>query len=406
MLTLLAATASLAAGADLLTLDEAIARARRYHAGAPIAKVQAGIAAALTSQAAAWNQPELRVSGNNLVLDPTALEGRTNIAVRWSPPRPGERRHRIAAAEAGEKAVVASERESLRLLDAETRLAFARASLSAQRTSRAESIVNLHSQALEVVRRQVAEGLKDALAEDAARLSLADAQAGLRRTRAQQQRDLRALAWLVSPDGAVDFQLAPAPDLLATPTPPSQQQSDIANRALLLRSDRTQQELACQQAKEKEALESSRRYPWFNFVQLSRRVADSGSGGAWGLQVGLDIPIFPGSASAPARLAAAESAACRVQSESLDRRIRRESLDAASELAPAAAELQELHALRTGLAADALARTQRALAAGRADRIAVLDAQIRIEQMHDRFLAARIDYAVAEARLEAAAGRP
>lgn len=404
-IALLAATVALAAGADLLTLDEALARARRHHAAAPIARVQAGIAAALTGQATAWNAPELRVSANNLALDPTALEGRTNIALRWSPPRPGERQHRIASAQAGEKAAAASAQESTRLLDAETRLAYARAALAAERTARAETIASLHALSLEVVLRQVAEGLKDPLAEDVVRLSLADAHAGFRRARAQQQRELQALAWLVSADGAIDFRVAASQELLSQPAPEAEPADQLTLRAFVLRADRLQQEQSCLQAKEKEALETARRYPWFNFAQISRRVADNSGSGAWGLQVGIELPIFPKSASASARIAAAESAACRVQSESLDRRIRREALDASAELAPAAEELRALDQLRSGLAAAALRRAERALAEGRADRLAVIEAQIRLEQMRDRWLAARADYAASEARLEAAAGR-
>ena len=60
--------------------------------------------------------------------------------------------------------------------------------------------------------------------------------------------------------------------------------------------------------------------------------------------------------------------------------------------------------LRSGPGQRALERVQLALSKGRADRVAVLDAEVRMLSLQSRWLERRLQYVVLEAQLETALG--
>ena len=79
--------------------------------------------------------------------------------------------------------------------------------------------------------------------------------------------------------------------------------------------------------------------------------------------------------------------------------------DAVAQYQVSAAELEKLEQLVSGPGARALEGARAALAAGRADRLDVLQAEARQLSLRDRWMERRLEFTHIEAQLELAAGR-
>lgn len=394
MILLLLAPALLAQ--SVLTMEEAIATALKNHPDAAAVRMARDVTSAQVTQSQALPQPELRMSFNSFGVDPETQEARTNLGLRWSPPRPRELglKKRIAAARQG---VVEASIESFEArVAAETRLAFRRALLAAERVRYAELSVSLRGKVLDVVKRQVAAGLKEATEEDLAELTVADAQSELRRLRNIEQAERRALLRLVAAPEGTDYRLAPMDGLLETPAP-------LAIREAA-RAEVRQAISTCKEADAAVALARNQFYPWISFTQVTRRVSVLENRGPWSFQFGVELPLFRTAAKAEAKVAAAQSARCRLEQQALERRVANEVSEAAAALEAARLELIELERVRTGLATRALERTHKALASGRSDQVEVLLAEVRTVTLRDRWLERRMEYARLESQYENALG--
>ena len=391
----------LAAGAaDLLTMEEAVRRALETHPEMAAARASRAVAAFQLQASRAWPVPEFRLTTNNLGADPETAEIRNSVAWRWSPPRPRELSFKARIAEARRTTVEAEIRAAEAKVAGAVRYAYRRAALAAEREEVAARTVTLRAQMLEVVRRQVATGLKERVEVDLAELAREDADAQRQRASATAALEMRRLARLIDPAGTIPFALAKVE--LGTGTGDREKWTE---RAFQRRAELAQTAGDCEAAKAEAALARNGRYPWISFAQVTRRM---GSGalerGPWGFQAGIDLPLFRTAAQAEQRVATASAAKCQLELAALRDRVRREVEEAAMQLDAGVAELLRLEALLQGPATRALVSLRAALEAGRADRLEVLQAEARQLSLQERWLERRMEVAALESQLEQATG--
>jgi len=386
--------------AQVLTMEDAVNRAMATHPDLVAARASRAVSNFQIQAAKALPAPEFRLTLNNLSLDPETADARNSVAWRWSPPRPRELTLKAQIAKARQRAVDAEILAAEARVAAAVRAAYRRASLSSERLELARRANELRRQMFDVTRRQVASGLKEAVEADLAELTLADAEAALQRTEAQTAAEKQRLARLIEPGKTIDFALPPL-DATVTIT----ERRVLVERALRSRPELARAEGNCQEAEASKAIAGNGRYPWVSFAQVTRRLgADATSRGPWGVQVGVDLPLFRSAAQADGRIAAALVERCRLEEAAMRARIRQEVEDAAAQWETAAGELEKLERLISGPAARALIGTRAALAAGRADRVDLLAAEARQLSLQDRFLERRLEMAALQAQLELATG--
>lgn len=380
-----------------LTVEEAVAMALKNHPDASAVRAARLVSSAQVEATRALPQPEVRMSFNNFGIDPETLEGRTNVGLRWSPPRPREMGLKKQVAQARQSGVEASVRGFEATLAAETRMAFRRAAIAAERVRVAEQAAALRGKVLDVVKRQVAAGLKEATDADLAELTVADAEVELRRVRAAAAAEKRVLLRWMAVDS--DFALVSESGLLEAPEAVALRSEPLTMRAELL-----QAASACKESELLASLAHNQRYPWISFTQVTRRVSAIENRGPWSFQFGVDLPLFRTSAKAEWKIAEAQGVRCRAQQRALESQVRNEVAEAVAALEAARLELIELDRVRVGAAARALDRTRMALENGRADQMDVLLAEVRTVALRERWLERRMEYAQLEARLEQAVG--
>ncbi|MBL8174900.1 MAG: TolC family protein [Bryobacterales bacterium] len=386
-----------------LTVEEAVALALKNHPDGVVARASRDVAAAQVQTAAVLPQPELRVSFNNFAIDPEMMEARSNLGVRWSPPRPREMALQRQVAQARQSGVDASVRGFEARLAAETRLAFRRAAIAAERAGTAQQAVTLRARVLDVVRRQVAAGLKEASEADLAELTVADAEAELRRARGAADTELRTLRRWMGVSDASPYVLAPEPGLMETPAAVLLR-ADPQAEAARMRTELQQAATACRETDLIAAIARNQRYPWISFTQVTRRVSTLENRGPWSFQFGVDLPLFRTQAKAEQKVAEAQGSRCRAQQKALEWRVRNEVSEAMAALETARQELAEMERVRLGIAAKAWERAKTALAGGRSDQVDVLLAEVRTVALRERWLERRMEYARLEAQYEHAVG--
>ena len=390
---------ALAAPAEVLTLDEAVRRAVDAHPDVAAARAARAVATFSIAAARVLPAPEFRVTTNNIAADPEMAELRNAVAWRWSPPRPRDWTLRTRIAEAKRAETEGAIRAVEARVAAETRAAYRRAAVAAERAALAARAVELRAEMLELVRRQVAAGLKERVEADLADLAREDADVARRRADSAAALERRRLARLTGGDPSALTLAAPGP-VAAVDVPA------VTAAAVAARAELKQNAGVCAAADGETALAASGRYPWVSFVQVTRRLGvEQIARGPWGFQVGVDLPVFRSAAAADRKVAQAQAARCRLETKAIEARVRREVEDAAAQLELAAAELTRLESLLDGPATRALESVRQALAAGRADRVDLLTAEARRLSIRERWLDRRLEAADLESRLDAAAGR-
>lgn len=402
-LLLLLATLNAPAAPAELTIDDAVALALRHHPETRAIRAAEAVAAAQLSVARALKQPEFRFSRNNLDFDPLTFEERSTLGLRFYLPRPLELNFKQQAARARQGVAASESRAAEARLAVETRWAFRKAVIAEERSRVAARLAELRRELHKTVLRQVSAGLKEADESELAALGAAEAESELRRAASQAETERRTLHRLIDGAGAMEWVLAPQPALLdhPAPLPPGTALWALASES---RAELEAAAMECRLYQAAESLARHERYPWLSFAQVTHRTTPMIDRGAWGFQLGVELPLFRTAASAQARLAAAQRTRCELERQALQARIQAEVEERASALHDLRRELEELERLRAGPATRAATRLHTALAAGTADQVEVLNAEARLLNLRDRWLQKRLQYAAAEAQLEAALG--
>ncbi|MCW5981109.1 MAG: TolC family protein [Bryobacteraceae bacterium] len=400
------ATATQDAGVDLsqgLTPREAVSLALKRNRRLMALRKGRLAAEGGVYEATRLRDPELRTGRFDFSDDSAGLWSQNySLALRWSPPRIGERRFKgnqaTAKVDEMDGEIAAAEQE----LAEEVRLLHVTIALMDQQIQLADRSAQLREQIVQFVESQVEAGTKSLLDQSIAELALADARAApeayrldrdLSMSRLAGELDLPRLArFQIRPDrNPVDFhpQIFDAPRLVET--------------ALARRPELAIAAAQCSQAGATLHLRDGERYPWLSFVQLSREFGAFRSD-TWGFRVGIEVPVFKWShrfVQGPA----AEVDRCALETEAERNRIRLEVEDLVERLHARQRELEyHLHKIAP-LADRDVEIAERAVAAGEADMLQRLTAEARNLARRQAYLTKLAEYRRLEIELDRAVGQ-
>jgi outer membrane protein, heavy metal efflux system len=384
-----------------ISIDEAVDRAIRRHPDVQVARAGAAVARAQFTLAGVLPQPEFRLSQSNFDLDDLTARERLTVGLRFSLPRPREISLKRAMARVREDAIKAEIKATEAKVAAETRLLFRRALLASRRAELARKKLDLLRRKHKVISTQVKAGLKEAELADLAEFAAEDTASELRRLTTAAASAREQLARLIGADAGFTLEADP---LALSVTAEPLDATRLELRAVTERGDVESLRHTCRQFEYTRKLALDQRYPWLSFAQVSHRVTYLPERGPWGWQIGVDLPVFRSGAREEAKLAAAQQARCNAQREALIDQIRAEVDAAVKSLEQLRLELLDIDRLRTGVGQRALDRVKAALAQGHAESADLLEAEIRMTTLEERWLDRRSQYLTAEAQLETALG--
>lgn len=362
------------------------------------------VAQAYVSRARTLPNPELRFSVSDIDTDPDG-DGlvKNTVGIRWSPPRPGELalKSRIEQSRVDEVAGAVGVAEQR--LAAEVRLLHHTLSLIDEQIRIADETVRIRQEILAVVQAQVASGVKSALDLNMVELSVAEARAVPDRYRLERRVQFARLAAKLDLPRNYQVRLQSEGDPLAFRPPRIEQERMVAS-ALEHRMEVKSAGARCARAELGVKAANRQRYPWFSFVQLSRRAAVGEDPASWGFQWGVNLPLFNWRGSGELQANSAELAQCRLQQQAVKAGIAAEIEELRLRLELAAKEL-EAQAQAMGPESERnLERARAALAEGQADATEFLLAQARQLTARMAYVTKLMDVRALEIALEQAAG--
>jgi outer membrane protein, heavy metal efflux system len=348
--------------------------------------------------------PEIRTGRVDFVDDAGGLWSQNyNLALRWSPPRLGERNLKGSTALGKVSEVTGEIAVAEQRLAAEVRLLHMKIVFLDEQIKLADAAVKLREQMVEFLDAQVEAGVKNILDQNMADLSLADARSVPAAYRLERRVALNRLAAELGLARSGDLKLQVEGDPLGYPSAPLDSAALVAS-ALARRPEFAVFAARCAQADAGLDLASKERYPWLSFVQLSRDFGGSTRSNTWGLRFGIDLPIFKWS-GATVGAPAAEAEQCRMEIEAARSGITVQVEESVERLRSSASDLDYYRQSVQPLSQRAVDLTQQAVEAGQADLLQRLTAEARSLSHQQTFLAKLLDYRTLEIELDQALGR-
>lgn len=380
--------------AAALTEEQAVALA--LEKSPQLAVLRAGVrTAALAPRGMALlPNPQLRLGVTDIaaeINDPATK--RNNVGLAWQPPRLGALRAENAMVEAREHEAASALATARARAAAEVRLIHRTLVVRDEQIRVAEESIRLRRQILTAVDEQLAAGVKTLLARHPAELALAEARAAAEELR--QERLLQAVR-LARHTGLEAAALEVEAGSFAF-TPGLFDREQLRRRALEIRPELDAVQARCRAAEAELGAARRERYPWFSSVQFFRRTGRLELPGSWGIQVGVEIPVFRWKEG---RVPAAEAALdqCRTQQRATGTAIGGEIDELVTRLEAAAAVLMAERPPLTKQAGEARAM----LAAGRVDKVEPLLAELRVLDARQAWLSRWLEYQALEAGLRQA----
>lgn len=357
---------------------------------------QAGVA-----DARAFADPELR-TGRFDFDEEGSLVRNYSLALRWTPPRLGERGLKGSWA-LGKVSETDAEIEGARQqLAAEIRLLHMNIVFLDKQIKLAEDSLKVREQIAEFVEAQVAAGVKTALDQNVAELALADARTLPGMYSAERRLAMSRLAAELGFPRSRNLVLQLDEDPLAL-QPRSFEPAGEAANPVASRGEFAMQSARCSQAEALLKLKRRERYPWLSHVQLTREFGAAHGADTWGFRLGLELPVFKwlrGTTRAPA----AELERCRAELDAVRSRIGEEVEELQERLRARYGELQYQRQTIEPLARRDLELSEAALAAGQGDRALRLASEARRLARQQTYLAKLHEYRRLEIELDRALG--
>lgn len=388
--------------ARALSIAEAVRLALRQNPELEALRKGRAAAEGAVIEARAFADPELRTGRLNL--DDDGIRVRNyNLALRWSPPRWGERGERTRQARSRVEEIDAEIAAAEQRLAAEVRLLFTEIVFLDEQIREAEASIELRRRMVSLLEAQVEAGAKALLDRTLAELALADARSLPSSLRLQRRLRLARLNdKLGVPPG---HELALEADVrLLEFEPRPLEANGLLSQALAARSEVAAAAARCEQARSALDLQRRQRYPWFSFLQLNREFGFQNAAEVWGFRFGIDLPVFRWRSGMLAR-PVADLERCQLELEAARRRVALELNEVLAGLREHGAGL-ELYLRETQPAANRLVEQAReAVAAGGAEELEHLSAEARRLQHRQAFLSKLLEYRRLEIELDLALGR-
>jgi outer membrane protein TolC len=390
--------------ADGISPSEAVALALERSPQLPALRKGRAAAEGAVGAAKVLSNPELRTGKVDFIDDAGAVRSQTyNLALRWTPPRFGERslKGEVALGRVSEVGAEISAAEQK--LAAEVRLLHMNILFLDEQIKVADASVKLRERMVEFLRAQVDAGVKTAFDQNLAELALADARVLPAAWRSQRRMAMTRLAAELGQAQSNDLALQPEGQPLVLQFRPLETASLIEG-ARSRRSELAVLSARCAQADTSLRLRKNVQYPWFSFLQLSRDFGGPSRSNAWGVRFGVDLPIFKwGKATVEGPTAEAEQ--CRLEIAATGSRIAVEIEQLAEQLRSSATDLEYHQQTIAPLVERAVALSESAVAAGQADLLQSLTAEARRLGQQQTYLSKLLDYRRLEIDLDLALGR-
>lgn len=387
--------------ADALSIAGAVRLALRQNpALAALRKARAAAEGAI-AEARAFADPELRTGRLNL--DDDGIRVRSyNLALRWSPPRWGERGEKTRQARSRVEEIEAEIAAAEQRLAAEVRSLFTEIVFLDEQIPEAESSIAVRRRMLSLLERQIEAGAKTLLDRTLAELTLADARVLPSSLRLERRLRLARLNDKLGLPPGSELTLRPEADLFAFEPRPLEADG-LLERAVAARSELVAAAARCEQAHSALAVRRRQRYPWFSFLQVNREFGFQNAAEVWGFRFGIDLPVFQWRAGMLAR-PVADVERCQLELEAARRRVALELQEVLAGLRERGAEL-ELYLRETEPTANRLVQlASQAVAAGLADSLEELSAEARRLQHRQAFLSKLLEYRRLEIELDLVLG--
>jgi outer membrane protein TolC len=384
-----------------ITPAEAVFLALKENAGLRALRAAREVASAGVGKAGALPDPELRFGWTGF--DDTA--GRNNdrdVAVRWSPPRPGERELKISLARERVSEADAEIRGAEERLAADVRYLHARIVFLDEQIVSASEAVKLRERIVRTVDSQVQADLRTLSDRNVADLALADALfvPGILRT--DREVCLHRLAMELNLPPTQNLRVRPIGDPFSL-QPRELDPAALAEKALSRRPELSVAAARIARAEQALALGAKERYPWISYVQMGRQFETRSGSDSWGWRIGVDLPVFKWTRSSLDEPAAVREH-LRQELEAARLRVRLQVGQVVAQLRGKYEELAQLRGLVTTLADRDVSLSEAAVAAGRIDEVQHLAALARRLQRRQTYLSSLLDCRRLEIELDWAAG--
>lgn len=383
-----AITMALAANPDLQVLraGRLVAEAARIQARA---LANPGIKFGATDFAAELNDPESK---------------RNNVALTWSPPRIGQIALKTAMAQAGIDEAAADIAAAENRLAAEVRLLHRTICLLDEQLRVAEAIAATRQRIVHDVRLQVEAGVKSVLDRSAAEMALAEASPLVAQYRSERQLHALRLQQKIGMPMSQTLHVKAEDDPFLLPRPAFHRETLLAE-ATAQRAELAAQNARCRGAALAITEARLEAYPWISNFQIIRRTRRVDSPGTWGFQVNVEVPVFSWWRNQPTAVPRAERNRCQLQMQALKARIAAEVEELLARVHTAAGELAAYQETIVLLSQRQIETARAELAAGQADRVEPLLAEIKLLTARQGYLAKLLEYRVLEAGLRQATGK-
>ena len=388
--------------ADGISASEAVHLALERNPTLVALRMGRAVAEGRVSEAKALSDPELRTGRFDLDDDWDWVRHRNyNVAVRWSPPRIGERdlKGGWASGRVSEvEGVIAAAEQKLA---AEVRLLHMNIVFLDERIKLADASVKQRWRMLDAVHSQVEAGANSVLDETVAELALADARSLANSHRLERRISMNSLAGKLNLPRTANLDIQVDGDAVAFHPHPLDA-AELIQDALVRRPELAMVSARCSQAGAMLALTKKERYPWFSFLQVNRELGGYDAH-SWGFRLGVDLPIFkwkPGMIQAPA----AQKDQCELEYEAMKSRIALEVEELVERLRARFGELEIYAQQIEPVASRDVELSQQALSAGRSDAIQYLTAQLRQFRRRQTYLDNLLECRRLEISLDQATG--
>jgi outer membrane protein TolC len=388
---------------DGLSASEAVTLALKRSRQLLALRKSRAVAEGGISVAKALPDPELRTGRFDFSDDSAGIWNHNyNLALRWSPPRPGERNLKGSWALGKVSEVDGEIAVAEQKLAAEVRLLHMNIVFLDEQIKLAKASVELREQIVGFITTQVEAGVKSDLDQSVAELALADAYSLPDTYRMDRRIAMNRLTGELDlpPSENLTLQVEGEP-LVFQPGPLDT--ARLIETALARRPELAILSARCSQSEAMLSLRKRERYPWFSFVQMSREFGGGFGSHAWGFRLGIDLPIFKwtrGVVQGPA----AEVEQCGLELEAMKRKISLEVEELVERLRSRFGELERYQKIIAPLAGRAVELTNVALAAGQGEMLQRLTAEARRVSGQQIYLSKLLNYRRLEIELDQALG--
>ncbi len=397
-----AGEASMPEGPLSLTPDAAVRRALRGSGRLHARRLRALAARAQVRRAGQLENPELRVGEARF--DELDQEDAVEVGLRVPIPRPGVRGARMDAARQEAAAEEALEERARGDLRTAVRRAHADLLLHQAEQALSQGRVALDRERVELLAARLRRGETTEAVLARAELRLAVERDKLRVRTEERSASEARLAGLVGQPAGRSVHAAPGEDPAEDPLL-ARDPKDLVKLALHTRPELRAAAARVHVAEARRWVAKTRAFPWFDFVQLSYHAGPGAGADNWGLMLGLELPIFQVNGG-ERDLRAARLRQRLAEERALVGEVAREALETLNRARRARRRLEEIRAELIKAGERQVRAVERAVAAGTADTLDLIQARGRLLDARRRALRARWALATAVIRLRAAVGWP